>query len=60
MVMGNSSCCVVHHHGTHYNTWAHRRRYTQIELKDGNAAISTVILEAPEDDRCRSKHVVRH
>jgi hypothetical protein len=32
--------------------------YTQIELTDGTAAISTAILEVPEDEQCLSKHVV--
>jgi hypothetical protein len=38
--------------------WAHRRGYTEIEVTDGSAAISTAILEAPEDEQYRSKHIV--
>jgi hypothetical protein len=30
-------------------TTTHERTHTQVELTDGSAAISTAILEAPED-----------
>jgi hypothetical protein len=30
----------------------------KIELMDGSTAVSSAILETPEDDRCWSKHIV--
>jgi hypothetical protein len=38
---------------------AHRQGHIpKIELMDTNRAVSSAILETPEDDQCWSKHVV--
>jgi hypothetical protein len=40
------------------NTWTHRRGHTsKIKIEDGRTAVSSAILETPEDDQCWSKHV---
>jgi hypothetical protein len=35
------------------DTWAHRKGHTpKIELLDGSTAVSSTVLETPEDDQC--------
>jgi hypothetical protein len=41
------------------DTWAHRRGYIlKIELTEGNTTVSAEILETPEEEQRRWKHIV--
>jgi hypothetical protein len=60
---GGEEECYTRHNKSNYpspeGTWTHRRGHTpKIEITNGSTAVSSAIVETPEDDECWSKHVV--